>query len=299
MAGNNRRLCHHRLRVHAPADDRDSGEAVLLPLDGAVSDRPAPRGSQRGRGAASLAGTRILQQGAESPCGSKSCGRAPRGHGASHAGGTASASGSRRLHGRSGLCLRLRCGGDGHRCQYRPRTGPHEQLAETDRRCGREGFSRKCGARAPACQGGTPPHLGPDGAGRAHLHGAEPGLRWMPRAARLPGGESGGVTRKAARPQVELVAESRACVFEQGKLWLELSHGPRWKGMWLLPPSHGDGRLLHTEIYPITRYRVTMSVHAEPKQGELLKGFSLTELPPMPSPHRRAVAALIRNGHIG
>lgn len=104
---------------------------------------------------------------------------------------------------------------------------------------------------------------------------------------------------KRARPQVEFVTESRACIFEKGKLWLEPSHGPRWKGMWLLPPSEGGGRLLHTEIYPITRYRVTMSVHAEPKQGELLKGFSLTELPPMPSPHRRAVAALIRNGHIG
>ncbi len=96
------------------------------------------------------------------------------------------------------------------------------------------------------------------------------------------------------RPRIERIAENRAFVLEQGKLWLELSGGPRWEGLWLLP----EARLTHvcsdyTEVYSITRFRVTLGVSVEPRRANHLKPFLPHALPPMPSPHRRAVAAML------
>lgn len=99
---------------------------------------------------------------------------------------------------------------------------------------------------------------------------------------------------KRARQTIERVAESRAYVFVGDKLWLELSDGPRWKGLWLLPAAAVGGTPDHVEIYPITRYRVTLSIFCETVPRPGLTAFSLGALPPMPSPHRRAVAAMQR-----
>lgn len=100
---------------------------------------------------------------------------------------------------------------------------------------------------------------------------------------------------KRARKETENVSESRAFVYSGKKIWLQFSDGPRWKGLWLLPEvdlsSHAPD---HVEIYPITRYRVTMSVcHvSSPLPG--LRAFSPADLPPMPSPHRRALEAMLK-----
>ncbi len=103
---------------------------------------------------------------------------------------------------------------------------------------------------------------------------------------------------KRARKTIEFVAESRAFVFAQDKLWLELSTGPRWKGLWLLPAAVPARREPdHVQVYPITRYRVTMSVCRESAPRPGLQAFSVDSLPPMPSPHRRAVAALLTEVH--
>ncbi|MGA7394593.1 MAG: A/G-specific adenine glycosylase [Terrimicrobiaceae bacterium] len=103
---------------------------------------------------------------------------------------------------------------------------------------------------------------------------------------------------KRSRARVETVSESRAFVLEQGKLWLEPSPGPRWRGLWLLPhlefPKSPPN---HVETYSITRFRVTMGVYAEPRRSPQLRGFLPTALPPMPSPHRRAVAAMLARVH--
>jgi A/G-specific adenine glycosylase len=103
---------------------------------------------------------------------------------------------------------------------------------------------------------------------------------------------------RRSRAGVEAVSEARAFVFEQGKLWLELSSDPRWRGLWLLPRAEStDSPPDHVEAYSITRFRVTMSVHIEPRKNPRLVGYPLRALPPMPSPHRRAVAAMLASVH--
>jgi len=131
-----------------------------------------------------------------------------------------------------------------------------------------------CIARNPRC---------PDCPVREHCQAVDPGA--------LP--------VKRPRQQTESVVESRAFVFHRGKLWLEASAGPRWKGLWLLPLAEPNGRPPnHIEIYPITRYRVTMELFAESRGKRLIEGFAPENLPPMPSPHRRAVAAMLKKSHI-
>jgi A/G-specific adenine glycosylase len=103
---------------------------------------------------------------------------------------------------------------------------------------------------------------------------------------------------KKVRGSVERVVEERAFVFERGKLWLEAAPGPRWRGLWVLPPATAANRRPdHAEVYSITRFRVTMRVFIEAIGGRALVGYIPHGLPPMPSPHRRTVAALLERVH--
>ena len=103
---------------------------------------------------------------------------------------------------------------------------------------------------------------------------------------------------KRARKSVEGISEARAFVFEQGKLWLEPSQGPRWRALWLLPQAESPNSLAdHVEVYAITRFRITMGVRVESRKSRQLTGYIPGELPPMPSPHRRAVAAMLARVH--
>jgi A/G-specific adenine glycosylase len=100
------------------------------------------------------------------------------------------------------------------------------------------------------------------------------------------------------RRAVERTSEARAFVFEEGKLWLEPSSGSRWRGMWLLPhAAPAKRREDHMEKYSVTHFRVTMRVFIESIRSPGLAGFVLGRLPPMPSPHRRAVAAILERVH--
>jgi A/G-specific adenine glycosylase len=103
---------------------------------------------------------------------------------------------------------------------------------------------------------------------------------------------------KRSRKSVEGISEARAFVFEQGKLWLEPSQGPRWRGLWVLPRAESKNcRADHVEVYSITRFRVTMAVFIESRKSRRLTGYVSGVLPPMPSPHRRAVAAMLARVH--
>lgn len=103
---------------------------------------------------------------------------------------------------------------------------------------------------------------------------------------------------KKARPKVEIVVENRWFPAKKGRIWLEQSVGPRWKGLWILPEAaDAEGNPAHNEIYPITRYRVTMRVFPTEKRQPNWQAFSEDDLPPMPSPHRRAVAAMLKKRH--
>lgn len=103
---------------------------------------------------------------------------------------------------------------------------------------------------------------------------------------------------KRPRKEITHVTEERGFVFSGEKLWLEASSGPRWRGMWVLPMTAADGRTPdHVEIHPITRFRVTLQLFAEKRGDRPLTGFSPDDLPPMPAPHLRAVAALLGKRH--
>jgi A/G-specific adenine glycosylase len=105
---------------------------------------------------------------------------------------------------------------------------------------------------------------------------------------------------RRSRKSVEGTSEARAFVFEQDKLWLEPSQGPRWRGLWVLPRTESRNRRAdHLEVYSITRFRVKMAVFTEARKGRQLTGYVPGALPPMPSPHRRAVAAMLARAHTG
>lgn len=109
--------------------------------------------------------------------------------------------------------------------------------------------------------------------------------------------------KKSPRPVTLRRTEHRAWLLRGGKLFLEESAGPTWRGLWILPELKGTkprGRALAEITYPITRYRVTMKLHpvsGPPRKG--LRGFTLPELAdlPIPSPHRRAIAAAAQPRH--
>lgn len=103
---------------------------------------------------------------------------------------------------------------------------------------------------------------------------------------------------KRVRKTIEEVTETRAFITDEGKLWLTPSPGPRWRGMWVLPLTDPDGRMPnHVEVHPITRFRVTMRLFQEPRLGRAFTPFDFDGLPPMPSPHLRAVAAMREKLH--
>ena len=112
--------------------------------------------------------------------------------------------------------------------------------------------------------------------------------------------QPGWLPVKRPRKSIEEISEARAFVFEQGKLWLEPSRGPRWHGLWVLPKAESANSLAdHVEVYSITRFRVTMRVFIESRKFRSLTGYVPGGLPPMPSPHRRAVAAMLASVHNG
>jgi A/G-specific adenine glycosylase len=109
---------------------------------------------------------------------------------------------------------------------------------------------------------------------------------------------------KRPRPETKQLVENHAFVVEHDKFLLEKSPA-RWRGMWILPPVKLDGlkssRLRHpiyTAVFPFTNYRITLRVFRQrsPKACKKTeRWFSRHELDsiPMPSPHRRALMALL------
>ena len=97
---------------------------------------------------------------------------------------------------------------------------------------------------------------------------------------------------------VEQVTDARAFILERGRLWLERAPGPRWRGMWVLPATNLTERCAdHVERYSITRFQVTMRTYVESRRDQNLEGYALESLPPMPSAHRRTVAAMLQRVH--
>ena len=131
---------------------------------------------------------------------------------------------------------------------------------------------------------------------------------------------------KKMRPRTRRLSESHALVVRKGKILLEQSCG-RWRGMWILPPLRqraattftqarrgnlpdgGDKldrfkrsslsrRQVYSLIFPFTHHRVTLRVFRQAPckiDNERQRWFPIRVLDsiPLPSPHRRALAALL------
>jgi A/G-specific adenine glycosylase len=108
---------------------------------------------------------------------------------------------------------------------------------------------------------------------------------------------------RKSRPQTKRHIETHALIVRHGRILLEQSRH-RWRGMWMLPPLKLDGlkpssfqaRPVYQSVFPFTHHRVTLSVYrrSAPKRiGPRQQWFrSLNEVA-MPSPHRRAIDALL------
>jgi A/G-specific adenine glycosylase len=111
-----------------------------------------------------------------------------------------------------------------------------------------------------------------------------------------------GLPIKKSKPHTKRLIEKHAFVFRRGKILLERASA-RWRGMWMLPALEHDclkqsslGCTIYKSTFPFTHHRVTLVVHrcAVPKQIAVdQRWFKSIDHIAMPSPHRRAVDALV------
>jgi len=97
---------------------------------------------------------------------------------------------------------------------------------------------------------------------------------------------------KPAKKAITHLEDWRAVSMRRDEIFLIQSPGPTWKGLWLLPPCKPSEQSIASLSYAITRYKVNLHlVQAEPLNE--WQAFSLKNLPPIPSPHRRAISAVL------
>lgn len=107
---------------------------------------------------------------------------------------------------------------------------------------------------------------------------------------------------KAVRAELKLLTELHGFSSNNDGVLLEQS-ADRWRGMWVLPrlaDEPCDRRVLYSAEFPFTHHRITLRVYEAPYEEVVptptQRAFSLREMDtiPMPSPHRRALHALLQ-----
>jgi adenine-specific DNA glycosylase len=110
---------------------------------------------------------------------------------------------------------------------------------------------------------------------------------------------------KAPKVPIKERSEHAAWISDGKTILLQQSTARRWVGLWRLPPLESEpvGGPAAELIYSIVRERVTLRVHRTAKgalsaSAEPRNAFSLRELEriAIPSPHRRAIAKLLKDG---
>jgi A/G-specific adenine glycosylase len=113
-------------------------------------------------------------------------------------------------------------------------------------------------------------------------------------------GEPESLPVKKAGAKTREMAEDCLWVVRRGQVLLELQTGPRWKGLWKLPPAAKPrGTPVFKMTYPFTNHRVTLAVYPgkgpdQPGENQRwftpkgLEGIAIT------APHRRAIGELLR-----
>jgi A/G-specific adenine glycosylase len=110
--------------------------------------------------------------------------------------------------------------------------------------------------------------------------------------------------RKRKRAAIVRLTESHSLSTKQGAVLLERCHH-RWRGMWMLPPLKLDRlkpsslrRLVYVSAFPFTHHRVNLRIFRQPAREIYTpsqRWFPTEALHaiPIPSPHRRAINALL------
>lgn len=111
---------------------------------------------------------------------------------------------------------------------------------------------------------------------------------------------------KAPKAPITERTEHAAWVSDGQTLMLQQSTARRWVGLWRLPPLEKEprGSVAEELTYSIVRERVRLRVHsvrrsAVAASAEPCRAFPLQELEgiAIPSPHRRAIARMLRQSH--
>lgn len=105
---------------------------------------------------------------------------------------------------------------------------------------------------------------------------------------------------KRPRPATKQLIEKHFFVIQNDRLLLSQS-ADRWRGMWILPPLHSSSKTsgaIYKATFPFTNHRVRLQIfrYRERKiDSSRKRWFSLRKLDsiPIPSPHRRAIDALL------
>jgi A/G-specific adenine glycosylase len=108
---------------------------------------------------------------------------------------------------------------------------------------------------------------------------------------------------KRPRPGTKHLVEKHSFVIRNDKLLLQKSPA-RWRGMWILPPVQLDGfkpsslpHPIYTAVFPFTNHRVALKVFRRRLRkidnGKCWFPFRKLDSIPIPSPHRRAIDALL------
>ena len=107
---------------------------------------------------------------------------------------------------------------------------------------------------------------------------------------------------KRARPSIRLRTEHHGFSVRRGRVLLEQSQA-RWRGMWMLPKlarAPTKRKPLHVSEFPFTNHRITLTVFRQAATGDPAKSFQRwfpidgLDSIPLPSPHRRALKAIIQ-----
>jgi len=110
---------------------------------------------------------------------------------------------------------------------------------------------------------------------------------------------------KRPRPGTKQLVEQHSFISRNDKLLLEKSAN-RWRGMWILPtfkldglkPSSSRRRPVYKSVFPFTHHRVMLQVFRQRLRkinSHRQRWFPFCKLQsiPIPSPHRRAIEALL------
>ena len=108
---------------------------------------------------------------------------------------------------------------------------------------------------------------------------------------------------KTSRRETTRLIEAHALIVRRGQILLEQSRH-RWRGMWILPRLEPESpkqprfqqQPVYEAVFPFTHHRITVCVHRVATPKRIASGqqwFKSTEEIAMPSPHRRAIQALL------